>query len=226
MLLFVAGDRPRPQSRWSPSGWTSCRTPGGDSPAILQRRRRAGADREAQAASCRRSARRFRSGAEHRARSACGSSRRAIPNASAVPMYLGSRVAPPGRARHRRADLLLPILGMSPLITLIMTIYFAGLGYVLPSMIVGQADQAAPEGNAEGAAGRAGHAGGQRRGGPGPQPGAGPGVRGDRPDQPGAERAAGAGEPGDPRRHRRARRPCATWPSAPGCRTSARWWAC
>ena len=57
------------------------------------------------------------------------------PNASAVPMYLGSRVALPA-VLAIGTMILMPALGKSPLATLIMTIYFGAMGYVLPSMIV------------------------------------------------------------------------------------------
>jgi tight adherence protein C len=59
------------------------------------------------------------------------------PNASAVPMYLGSRVALPA-VLAIGTMILMPALGKSPLVTLIMTIYFGAMGYVLPSMIVGR----------------------------------------------------------------------------------------
>ena len=57
------------------------------------------------------------------------------PNASAVPMYLGSRVALPA-VLAIGTMILMPALGKSPLATLIMTIYFGAMGYVLPSMII------------------------------------------------------------------------------------------
>jgi len=63
--------------------------------------------------------------------------RAGYPNASAVPMYLGARVALPA-ALAIGTMILLPVLGKSPLVTLIMTIYFGAMGYVLPSMIVGR----------------------------------------------------------------------------------------
>jgi tight adherence protein C len=63
--------------------------------------------------------------------------RAGYPNASAVPMYLGARVALPA-ALAIGSMILMPALGKSPLFTMIATIYFAGMGYVLPSMIVGQ----------------------------------------------------------------------------------------
>jgi len=59
------------------------------------------------------------------------------PNASAVPMYLGSRLALPA-VLAIGTMILMPMLGKSSLATLLMTIYFAAMGYVLPSMIVGR----------------------------------------------------------------------------------------
>ena len=52
-------------------------------------------------------------------------------------MYLGSRVALPA-VLGIGSMILMPALGKSPLVTLIMTIYFGAMGYVLPSMIVGR----------------------------------------------------------------------------------------
>ncbi|HEY9506347.1 MAG TPA: type II secretion system F family protein [Gemmatimonadales bacterium] len=59
------------------------------------------------------------------------------PNAAAVPMYLGLRVAVPALMGMGTA-LLLPTLGYSAPKTLIMSIYFGIMGYVLPSMMVGR----------------------------------------------------------------------------------------
>ena len=137
----------------------------------------------------------------------------------------------PGRSSRPRwasaSLLLLPSLGMSPPSRLIMDDLFRGDGVRASLVIVGMRGSEAPaEGNAEGAAGRAGHAGRQRRGGAGPQPGAGPGSRRDLPAQPGAERAAGAGEPGDPRRHRARGGPAQPGRAHRARRTSARSSAC
>jgi tight adherence protein C len=59
------------------------------------------------------------------------------PNAAAVPMYLGLRVAVPA-LMGMGAALLLPAMGYSAPKTLIMSIYFGIMGYVLPSMMVGR----------------------------------------------------------------------------------------
>jgi tight adherence protein C len=59
------------------------------------------------------------------------------PNAAAVPMYLGLRVAVPALMGMGTA-LLLPAMGYSAPKTLIMSIYFGIMGYVLPSWLVGR----------------------------------------------------------------------------------------
>jgi tight adherence protein C len=59
------------------------------------------------------------------------------PNAAAVPMYLGLRVAVPA-LMGMGAALALPAMGYSAPKTLIMSIYFGVMGYLLPSMMVGR----------------------------------------------------------------------------------------
>jgi tight adherence protein C len=59
------------------------------------------------------------------------------PNAAAVPMYLGLRVAVPA-LMGMGAAIVLPTLGYSAPKTLIMSIYFGVMGYVLPSWMVGR----------------------------------------------------------------------------------------
>ena len=59
------------------------------------------------------------------------------PNAAAVPMYLGLRVAVPA-LMGMGAALLLPSLGVSAVKTLLMSMYFGSMGYLLPSMMVGR----------------------------------------------------------------------------------------
>jgi tight adherence protein C len=63
--------------------------------------------------------------------------RAGYPNAAAVPMYLGLRVAVPA-LMGMGAALLLPAMGYSAPKTLIMSIYFGAMGYVLPSWMVGR----------------------------------------------------------------------------------------
>jgi tight adherence protein C len=59
------------------------------------------------------------------------------PNAAAVPMYLGLRVAVPA-LMGMGAALLLPSLGFSAVKTLLMSMYFGSMGYLLPSIMVGR----------------------------------------------------------------------------------------
>ena len=59
------------------------------------------------------------------------------PNAAAVPMYLGLRVAVPA-LMGMGAALLLPSLGVSAVKTLLMSMYFGAMGYLLPSIMVGR----------------------------------------------------------------------------------------
>jgi tight adherence protein C len=58
------------------------------------------------------------------------------PSAAAVPLYLGTRVLLPA-ALGIGSLLLLPILGVSAIKVILGVIYFTGLGYVLPTMMVG-----------------------------------------------------------------------------------------
>jgi tight adherence protein C len=58
------------------------------------------------------------------------------PNASAVPLYLGTRVLLPA-GLGVGSLLLLPILGFSALKVILGVVYFTGLGYILPTLIVG-----------------------------------------------------------------------------------------
>lgn len=59
------------------------------------------------------------------------------PNAAAVPIYLGSRIALPALLVIG-IGILLPMLGRGAPLTLLMVLYFGALGYVLPSVIVGR----------------------------------------------------------------------------------------
>jgi tight adherence protein C len=59
------------------------------------------------------------------------------PNAAAVPMYLGLRVAVPA-LMGMGAAILLPSVGFSAAKTLIFSIYFGVMGYILPSWSVGR----------------------------------------------------------------------------------------
>jgi tight adherence protein C len=109
---------------------------GRDTPAILQRRRRqARTDRLKGVLQAFGEAVQERS-ANH-AQVRLRMIRAGYPNASAVPMYMGSRLALPA-VLAIGTMILMPMLGKSPLATLIMTIYFGATGYILPSMIIGR----------------------------------------------------------------------------------------
>jgi tight adherence protein C len=109
---------------------------GRDSPSVLQRRRR-----QARTDRLRGVLQAFGEAVQERSANNTQVRLRLIqagyPNASAVPMYLGSRLALPA-VLAIGTMILMPVLGKSPLVTLIMTIYFGAMGYVLPSMIVGR----------------------------------------------------------------------------------------
>jgi tight adherence protein C len=107
-----------------------------DTPAILQRRRR-----QARGERLKGVLQAFGEAVQERSKNTSAVRLRMIqagyPNAAAVPIYLGLRVAVPA-LMGMGAALLLPTLGYSALKTLIMSIYFGTMGYVLPSMIVGR----------------------------------------------------------------------------------------
>jgi tight adherence protein C len=58
------------------------------------------------------------------------------PSAAAVPLFLGTRILLPA-GLGIGSLLLLPILGVSPVKVMLGVVYFTGLGYVLPTLIVG-----------------------------------------------------------------------------------------
>ena len=58
------------------------------------------------------------------------------PSASAVPLYMGTKVLLPA-ALGIGSLLLLPLLGVSAIKVILGVVYFTGLGYVLPTLIVG-----------------------------------------------------------------------------------------
>jgi tight adherence protein C len=58
------------------------------------------------------------------------------PGQAAVPLYLGTRVLLPA-ALGVGSLLLLPILGLSAIKIMLGVVYFVGLGYILPTLIVG-----------------------------------------------------------------------------------------
>ena len=118
---------------------------------------------------------------------------------------------------------LVKLLGADMPRTLIAGAWGAVLGWVVPAVHRRPEGPPPAEGDAARAPRRAGPAGRLRRGGTGPQPGAACAW-----PRRSAMSARLTSEQitlvnlRDPRRHRRARRRCATWPSAPASRTSAR----
>ena len=109
-------------------------TTGRDTPAILSRRRR-----QARTERLKGVLQAFGEAVQDRSSNLSETRLRMIqagyPNASAVPMFLGMRIALPA-AMGMGASLAMPVLGYSAASTLIMVVYFAAMGYVLPSMIV------------------------------------------------------------------------------------------
>jgi tight adherence protein C len=115
---------------------TELQETGRDTPSILQRRRR-----QARTDKLKGVLQAFGEAVQERNSNLTAVRQRLIragyPNASAVPMYLGTRVAAPSLMAIG-SMILLPTLGKSPAVTIIMTIYFTAMGYVMPSVIVGR----------------------------------------------------------------------------------------
>jgi tight adherence protein C len=135
VLLFVLeiapGRNPMVTQRLS-----ELQSSGRDTPAVLQRRRRL-----AQAERLKGVVQAFGEAVQERSTNVTAVRQRLIragyPNASAVPMYLGLRVLAPSLLAFG-AMLLFQAAGKSPVSTLIMTVYFGLMGYVLPSFMVGR----------------------------------------------------------------------------------------
>ena len=109
---------------------------GRDTPAILQQRRR-----QARTERLKGVLQAFGEAVQERSSNTSAVRLRMIqagyPGAAAVPMYLGSRVALPA-LMAMGAAVAMPTLGYSAAASLIMSIYFGLMGYVLPSVIVGR----------------------------------------------------------------------------------------
>jgi tight adherence protein C len=109
---------------------------GRDTPTILQRRRR-----QARTDRLKGVLQAFGEAVQERSSNSSALRQRLIragyPNAAAVPMFLGARLALPA-GLFIGAGTLLPTLGYSAAVTLIMAVYFAVMGYVLPGIVVGQ----------------------------------------------------------------------------------------
>jgi tight adherence protein C len=109
---------------------------GRDTPAVLQRRRR-----QARTDRLKGVLQAFGEAVEERSSNTSALRQRLIragyPHAAAVPMFMGARLALPA-GLFIGAGALLPTLGYSAAVTLIMAIYFAVMGYVLPGLVVGR----------------------------------------------------------------------------------------
>jgi tight adherence protein C len=109
---------------------------GGDTPAVLLRRRR-----QARTDRLKGVLQAFGEAVQERSSSSSMLRQRLIragyPNAAAVPMFMGARLALPA-GLFIGAGTVLPALGYSAAVTLIMAVYFAVMGYVLPGLVVGR----------------------------------------------------------------------------------------
>jgi tight adherence protein C len=107
---------------------------GRDTPAVLQRRRR-----QARTDRLKGVLQAFGEAVQERSSNTSALRQRLIragyPNAAAVPMFMGARLALPA-GLFLGAGTLLPALGYSAAATLLMTVYFATMGYVLPGLVV------------------------------------------------------------------------------------------
>jgi tight adherence protein C len=109
---------------------------GRDTPAILQQRRR-----QARTDRLKGVLQAFGEAVQERSSNTSALRQRLIragyPNAAAVPMFMGARLALPA-GLFIGAGALLPTLGYSAAVTLIMAGYFGVMGYVLPGLAVGR----------------------------------------------------------------------------------------
>ena len=107
---------------------------GRDTPAVIQRRRR-----QARTDRLKGVLQAFGEAVQERSSSTSALRQRLIragyPNAAAVPMFMGSRLALPA-GLFIGAGALLPAMGKSAAFTLIAAIYFGVMGYVLPGLVV------------------------------------------------------------------------------------------
>jgi tight adherence protein C len=109
---------------------------GQDTPEILQRRRR-----QAQTDRLKGVLQAFGEAIQERSSNTSALRLRMIqagyPNAAAVPLFLGARIAIPA-ALVIGVSILLPMLGSGAPATLMMVIYFGAMGYVFPGVMVGR----------------------------------------------------------------------------------------
>jgi tight adherence protein C len=135
MFLFVLEMAPRRSQAISQRLSELQSASGGESRSILQRRRRAEQTEKLKSV-----VQAFGESVQERTANPGAVRLRLIqagyPNPSAVPLYLGTRVLLPA-ALGIGSLLLLPTLGVSAIKIILGVIYFTGLGYVLPTLIVG-----------------------------------------------------------------------------------------
>jgi tight adherence protein C len=134
MFLFVLEMAPR-RSQAVSQRLSDLQSAGGESRSILQRRRRAEQTEKLKSV-----VQAFGESMQERSGTPGALRLRLIqagyPSASAVPLYLGTRVLLPA-GLGVGSLLLLPILGFSALKIILGVVYFTGLGYILPTLIVG-----------------------------------------------------------------------------------------
>jgi tight adherence protein C len=134
MFLFVLEMAPR-RSQAVSQRLSDLQSAGGESRTVLQRRRRAEQTEKLKSV-----VQAFGESMQERTAAPGALRLRLIqagyPNASAVPLYLGTRVLLPA-ALGVGSLLLLPILGLSAIKVILGVVYFTGLGYILPTLIVG-----------------------------------------------------------------------------------------
>jgi tight adherence protein C len=134
MFLFVLEMAPR-RSQAVSQRLSDLQSAGGESRSILQRRRRAEQTEKLKSV-----VQAFGESIQERSGTPSALRLRLIqagyPSASAVPLYLGTRVLLPA-GLGVGSLLLLPILGFSALKIILGVVYFTGLGYILPTLIVG-----------------------------------------------------------------------------------------
>jgi tight adherence protein C len=135
MFLFILEVAPRRSQAISQRLSELQTASGGESRSILQRRRRAEQTEKLKSV-----VQAFGESVQERSGTPGTLRLRLIqagyPGPAAVPLYLGTRILLPA-GLGVGAMLLLPVLGLSAIKVILGVIYFTGLGYVLPTLIVG-----------------------------------------------------------------------------------------
>jgi tight adherence protein C len=134
MFLFALELAPR-RSQAVSQRLNDLQSAGGESRSILQRRRRAEQTEKLKSV-----VQAFGESVQERSGTPGAMRLRLIqagyPNPSAVPLYLGTRLLLPA-GLGIGSLLLLPILGLSALKVILGVVYFTGLGYIIPTLVVG-----------------------------------------------------------------------------------------